>query len=336
MDQDSTGSKDSATLGFVVIGRNEGERLVACLQSVLPSGAPVVYVDSGSTDGSVERARALGAQVVTLALDVPFTAARARNTGFRRLTEIAPNVRFVQFVDGDCVVADGWVAAAVSFLAVNPDVAIVCGRRKERYPERSIYNRLCDIEWDTPIGDTEACGGDFLARAEKFRSVGGFNDVVIAGEEPELCHRLRRSGSRIHRLDQLMTHHDAAIMRLGQWATRTKRAGYAYACRAFLHWGDGTQYCIRENVRIVSWALLLPAIIVVLGATLSWWFLLLLAAYPAQFARTLLRMQRSPHGDSAAAYCLFVLLGKWPELAGQTLFVSRLLRGRRQVIIEYK
>ena len=78
------------------------------------------------------------------------------------------------------------------------------------HPEASVYNRLCDFEWDTPVGDAEACGGDFLARAAAFGSVGGFDERMIAGEEPELCYRLRRGGWRIHRADHAMTLHDAA------------------------------------------------------------------------------------------------------------------------------
>ena len=63
-----TGWKDTAamTLAAVVIGRNEGDRLVRCLTSLKGQAAPVVYVDSGSTDGSVERARDMGAEVVSL------------------------------------------------------------------------------------------------------------------------------------------------------------------------------------------------------------------------------------------------------------------------------
>src|SRR5947207_307333 len=63
----------SATLGVVVIGRNEGDRLRTCLSAVAGRNLPVVYVDSGSTDGSVATARGLGADVVALDLTTPFT-----------------------------------------------------------------------------------------------------------------------------------------------------------------------------------------------------------------------------------------------------------------------
>src|SRR5207253_10942968 len=115
-----------------------------CLQSVVGCG-PLVYVDSGSSDGSVAAARAIGAAVVELDMNIPFTAARARNEGFAQLMKIAPASEFVQFVDGDCEIVPGWLERAVATLAGEQRLAVVAGRRRERHPEASAYNRLCDI-----------------------------------------------------------------------------------------------------------------------------------------------------------------------------------------------
>ncbi|MBC7172600.1 MAG: glycosyltransferase family 2 protein, partial [Polyangiaceae bacterium] len=197
----------SSDVGCVVIGRNEGPRLDRCLRSLLDHTAHVIYVDSGSTDGSVALAERLGADVVELDLSRPFTAARARNAGFDALRERWTEVAFVQFVDGDCEVVRGWLDAARKRLEERPELAVVCGRRRERHPEASIYNRLCDMEWDTPVGDALACGGDAMMRVEAFEKAGGFNPDVIAGEEPELCLRLRMLGYRIERIAHDMTLH---------------------------------------------------------------------------------------------------------------------------------
>ena len=199
-------------IAAVAIGRNEGERLRRCLASMQGRVGRIVYVDSGSTDGSLDAAAAAGAQVVSLDLALPFTAARARNEGFALLGHEAP--AYVQFVDGDCELQPGWLETASAFLDNHPDVAAVCGRRRERHPGQSLYNRLIDCEWDTPVGETRACGGDVLMRRDAFRAVGGFDPALIAGEEPELCVRLRAAGWRIWRLDAEMTLHDAAITRL--------------------------------------------------------------------------------------------------------------------------
>ena len=92
-------SEIEAEVAAVVIGRNEGARLVASLASLGGVGR-VVYVDSGSTDNSLQAARVHGAQVVALDMSRPFTAARARNAGTAALDDPAP--AFVQFLDGDC------------------------------------------------------------------------------------------------------------------------------------------------------------------------------------------------------------------------------------------
>ena len=156
-----------------------------------------VYVDSSSTDRRVAEAERRGDHVFQLDLTRPFTAGRARNEGFAALKA----VEFVQFIDGDCELAPTWLERARSFLDERPDVAVVCGRRQERDPQASVYNQLCDLEWNTPIGEAEACGGDALMRAAPFAALGGFSDYLIAGEEPELCHRLRAEGWKIWRLD---------------------------------------------------------------------------------------------------------------------------------------
>ncbi|WP_242729061.1 glycosyltransferase family A protein [Microcoleus vaginatus] len=96
-------------IGLVASGRNEGQRLRPCLVSATDKVARVVYVDSGSTDGSLELARSIGADTVELDLSILFTPARARYEGFARLLELAPAIEFVQFVDGDCELVDGWV-----------------------------------------------------------------------------------------------------------------------------------------------------------------------------------------------------------------------------------
>jgi GT2 family glycosyltransferase len=220
----------------------------------------VVYVDSGSTDGSAEWASSHGASVVELDMNTPFTAARARNAGFERLSELATGLELVQFVDGDCEVAPGWLERAAAALRSNPCRAVVCGRRRERFPERSVYNQLCDMEWDTPVGPTESCGGDAMMRASAFREVGGFRPDLIAGEEPELCFRLRRAGWTVERLDAEMTRHDADMTRFREWWRRAVRSGHAYAERYALHGAPPERAWLRNNVSIFASGFAAPAL----------------------------------------------------------------------------
>ena len=168
-------------IGFVAIGRNEGERLKRCLRSLRQESDSVVYVDSGSTDGSVEFAKSIAVEVLALDTSATFTMSRARNAGWKLLVEKWPTLEFIQLVDGDCELIEGWVPAATAFLAANPQVAAVCGRRRERFPEKSIFNRLCETEWNTPVGEAKACGGDSLMRRSALEEVAGYNEDLIAG-----------------------------------------------------------------------------------------------------------------------------------------------------------
>ena len=308
----------------VVIGRNEGARLLACLRSLQGQVREVIYVDSGSTDGSAEAAAGLGARVVQLDLTQPFTAARARNAG---LAEVDEDAEFVQFVDGDCTVDATWVGAGVEFLRQTPNCAVVCGRRREAHPEHSIYNRLCDLEWDTPIGPANACGGDALMRRAALEQVGGYRDDLIAGEEPELCVRLRQTGWSIHRLDAEMTLHDAQMLRFSQWWRRSRRAGYAFAEGAHLHGAPPERHWVRETRRALAWGMMLPIMLFLL-TLLRPTGVLLLTLYPAQVARLSRRM-----GWDAA---LFTTLGKFPEALGVLEFHLLRLQRKRRGLIEYR
>ncbi|NMG07236.1 glycosyltransferase family A protein [Brasilonema sp. UFV-L1] len=327
------------SIGVVVIGRNEGNRLKACLLSVIAEGRTVVYVDSGSTDGSVELARSLGVHVIELDLSIPFTAARARNTGFEHLLQIQPELEFVQFVDGDCRVVEGWLEAAVHELMTQPDVVVVCGRRREEFPENSIYNRLCDVEWNTPVGEAKACGGDSMMRVSSFKKVGGFNPTLIAGEEPELCVRLRQAGGKILRIDAQMTLHDAQITRFGQWWKREIRNGHAYAEGAWLHGRSPERHWVKESLRSWFWGFLLPLLTVAtLLPTRGISLFLLLIAYTFLVYRVY-RMTRFKgfQKKDAIFYGLFCgVLEKYPKLLGQIQFhINRLLK-RQRTLVEYK
>ncbi|MDP1699402.1 MAG: glycosyltransferase [Aestuariivirga sp.] len=319
--------------GVVVIGRNEGERLVACLRSLRSSQYPIVYADSGSTDGSVERAASMGAEVTILDRASPFTAARARNAGLARLNELWPNLQYIQFVDGDCVVVGDWLDAASSFLDKHDDVAVVCGRRREKNPQSTIYNWLCDMEWDTPVGQSKACGGDALMRAAALEETSGFNPTLIAGEEPELCLRLREKGWKVWRLPVDMTLHDANIQHFGQWWKRTRRGGFAYAAVSTLHANSEKRIWHFELQRAIFWGAAFPIAVIALGFFNIAVFGLFLA-YPLQIARIAVR--RDATNVMSWKFALFMTIAKFAEAAGALqFFASKMLR-RRTVLIEYK
>lgn len=316
------------TIGVVIIGRNEGVRLIRCLASITGQADIVVYVDSGSSDGSQAAATEAGADVIALDMDVPFTAARARNEGFAHLTKKDAALEYVQFIDGDCALNSDWIALAQEYLDKTPRAAVACGRRREIQPTASIYNQLIDQEWDTPIGETDACGGDALMRVTAFQDVTGFNPDLIAGEEPELCVRLRADGWSIQRLDAEMTLHDAAITKLSQWWKRNRRAGHAYGEGAAMHGRPPEKHGVRETRSALIWGIGIP-LIALLGSLFSAWALGLLLAWPAQVIRIGVR-----DGDFTRAF--FLTLGKLPEAQGILGYYFDRWRGKRAGLIEYK
>jgi glycosyltransferase involved in cell wall biosynthesis len=324
---------ESAPYGAIVIGRNEGERLKQCLMSV-PASQLTVYVDSGSTDGSIEWARDHGADVIQLDTSAGFTAARARNAGFAQLRKLAPQFEYVQFVDGDCELRPAWPRHAIEFLNAHKEVCAVFGRRRERYPNRSVYNWLCDREWDVPVGNVKSCGGDVMMRVSALAAAGGYRDDLIAGEEPELCVRLRKSGWHIWRIGQEMTLHDAAITRLGQWWLRMVRSGHAFAQVSHLHGTPPEQFWVWESRRAWVWGVLFPLASVAAMLWFGWPAAVVLLIYPLQLLRRMARLPGSLRSRWQLAF--FELLGRFPESLGQMKFLRDRLIGSRGGIIEYK
>jgi hypothetical protein len=330
-------------VGLVVIGRNEGERLARCLTSVRDV-AKRVYVDSGSTDGSLALARDEGVAVVELAAPPPFTAARARNSGLGRLLADDPDLEFVQMVDGDCQVQPGWIAAALAALFAEPDLALVFGRRRERFPERTIYNALCDDEWNAPVGESPGCGGDALFRVAALRQVDFYNPAMIAGEDTELSMRLRKAGWRLRRIDAEMTLHDAAITRFGQWWRRTQRSGHAFGEMAHLHPDARDPNWPRSVRSILIWGGVMPTMLmlaILLAVTVDpqWWIAaaLLIAPWPVRMAQLAQRQRRRGLSAKVArASGTLLMLGKLPQLLGLIGFHFDRLSGRASRLIEYK
>lgn len=338
-----------APLGAVAIARNEGERLQRCLRSLAGRADRVVYVDSGSTDDSVAFARSLGVDVVELDLSRPFSMARARNAGIARLRERLPGASLVQLVDGDCEVADGWIETARAWLDAHPHTVAACGRRRERRPEASVYNRLCDLEWNTPVGRAASCGGDALMRLDALAAAGGYNEALIAGEEPELCLRLRRAGGHIDRIDAEMTRHDAAILTFAAWWKRTLRGGYGAMdvytrLRGTLPAREIPFHHLTTSA--ISWTdrwMVALALCTALGSLLAGWPGALAGAgagaglYPLQAARIARGVRaRASSWRHALEYGAFTMIGKWAQRAGQRRYRRDVNAGRVITLIEYK
>lgn len=329
---------DSLTgLAVVVIGRNERSRLAACLRSVIALNVPVVYVDSGSTDGSDGIAHDMGVDVARLEADAqPLSAARARNAGARYLRDRFPSIEYIQFVDGDCELARGWPAVALDQLRNRSTLGVCCGVRQEKDPDASIYNLLCDLEWRGPFVDAAACGGDMMVRVEYFDKLGGFDGDLIAGEEPDLCFRMRSSGWSCSRLPIAMTTHDAGMYEFRQWWTRAVRSGHAFAEVSHRHATNG--FWVRERYSILFWAVVVPGTTAFLALLVHPGFAVLIAAYPVQLYRIYRKLRMAnTNSRSALLYSCYCILGKFPQMLGVLSYYYNVhIANRRTRLIEYK
>jgi cellulose synthase/poly-beta-1,6-N-acetylglucosamine synthase-like glycosyltransferase len=323
-------------LSIVIIGRNEGERLERCILTAQAiegwTPSEILYVDSGSTDGSLDLAARLGATVLPLSPGT-FTAARARNLGWRQATG-----ELILFLDGDTILNADFPVAALAELQKSATNAAAWGHRREICPCLSIYVRVLDLDWVYAPGETQFFGGDVLVRRAALESVDGFDESLIAGEEPEMCRRMRNLGWRIQHIDQPMTLHDLAITRFPQYWRRSQRAGYAFAAvSARFHatpdpfWSEDAR---RNRLRGLFW-LLTPVLALALSLVLAtpWplaaWVLLLFAVA----IRTALQNQWK-----GAPWTTLLLYGFHSHLQQIPIFFGQLQfsLNRNQALMEYK
>lgn len=329
----------TATVGIVVIGRNESQRLSSSLQSMQSSKCPLIYVDSGSTDHSVTIAEPLVDAVLELDPARPFSAARARNEGFERLTALFPTLELIQFVDGDCVLSEGWLEAAKQSMLDDTKRAVIIGHLQECNPDISIYNRLCALEWKSPAGDLKnfgALGGIFMVRVDVFRELGGFNASVIAGEDSEFGVRLSLAGYKVTKIDHDMAIHDANMTTFSQWWTRAVRAGHAIGQRAHLNGKSSVKDCVQERKSTLFWGIAIPLLAFLLLIPTRGASILMLLAYLALALKVyLFRRKQNENANDAIIYAKFIVLAKFANGLGLLKFYFNRFKQRYE-IIEYK
>jgi len=312
------------TVSVVIIGRNEGVRLVRCFDSI-PGGHEVIYVDSSSTDSSVATAAARGALVIALNTDHP-TAAKARNAGWK-----AAQGEWVLFLDGDTLLHPEFVPVATQ--AASKSNAAVWGHRREIFPNVNVFHRVLDLDWVYAPGLTDFCGGDALMRRSALEAVGGFDENLIAGEEPELCARLREHGYTILHIDAPMTSHDMAITRWSQYWRRATRAGYAYAQMSRKTRNNAVRLWSAEARGNATRALALLTL-AALALPVPQFGLPILAALAL---RSAWRARWKTHDRrSLLCYGVHSHLQQIPIFAGQISFWFDVAQNRRRGLIEYK
>jgi glycosyltransferase involved in cell wall biosynthesis len=327
------------TVSVVIIGRNEGLRLERCIASVKQADWGAVshdiwYVDSRSTDDSLACAKQQGANTLVLPAG-PMCAAKARNLGWQTATG-----EFILFLDGDTELHPDFVSRALLALQ-DFKLCAAWGHRRESNPQQSMYTKVLDLDWIYPAGITPYFGGDVLVRRLALAQVGGFDATLNAGEEPEMCARLRAKGWKILHIDAPMTRHDLAVRTFSAYVRRCYRSGIAYAevTHRMQALGDALwQYEARRDlvhgllyvVAPLLWALAL-ALHPAAGLSLT-------ALGMAVLLRSAWRCRARADGNLLLSlqYALHSHVQKVPAFFGQVAWKLAHARKRRLALVDYK
>lgn len=197
-------------ISFIIIGKNEGWRLQKCLQSIsyvveqdAIANYEIIYVDSQSTDNSIELAKQYGAKAFLITGEC--NAAIARNIGAK---EAVGDILF--FIDGDMELFPDFL----------PQVLTKDGQLE--YPFISgIFNDIVyDLDWnylDTSRrhklqeGDADSVetttGGLFLITHSLWDKVGGMDTRFKRSQDYDLGLRLNKINYPLHRKATLLANH---------------------------------------------------------------------------------------------------------------------------------
>ncbi|MDB4634321.1 glycosyltransferase [Rubripirellula sp.] len=260
MDTNHNNEKPEVTA--VIIGRNEEEYIAMAIKSVLKvgtrlGGVEVIFVDSASTDQSIEVAAEFPIRILQLKPDWPLCVAAGRYTGVRHAKG-----KHILFLDGDSEVGEQWLVEATEFLNANPLYGGVAGVLNERYVDESgecIGGKENVRDQDLTVYKTEkkSLGGIALFRSEAIDQVGSVNPHLPTAEDHELCLRLRVRGFKLATIPGVMatkytedrnTLHE--IMR----RSRTRMYDYGAVVRYCAGYGQAWRFCRDAIPYVVSFA----------------------------------------------------------------------------------
>lgn len=255
----ASSTEQAPVIGVVVVGTDPGDTPEAAIRSA-GEGRPVVFVAPSDSSQAAAIARRAGAAVVELDGLSTATGGRARNAGYRQLKTLAPDLGFVQFIPAGSALHPDWLTSAAHFMARRPEVSVIEGATKERYPRPSKFAAFGSGEAFL-AGEAQASGPMMLVRVEGFEAAGGFRNDLKTGETEDLCLRLRRRGRHIWRLDAPMAVREIQPSNISGWWSSAVRRGFGFAYSAALHGRAPERFRAPETARAVIWGGLYPAFV---------------------------------------------------------------------------
>lgn len=175
------------TVAVVVPARNESAFIDKCLAALIAQSYPsnllsVTVVDNESIDDTHAIATARGIRVVSIG---NVLVGEVRNFGAR-----LSHSDVIAFVDADCVVGCDWVRAAVDALR-DPVVGAVGGDCLSNSAGTWVETAWKDTSPSQAARVSALPGASMAFRRTTFESVGGFNGNLSAGEDDDICARVR-------------------------------------------------------------------------------------------------------------------------------------------------
>lgn len=214
-------------VSVVVIGRNEEKHLEACFRSIFNMNYPhnkleIIYVDTDSRDKSVDIAKQFNVKIAEEQSDFP-SPGLARNRGIREA-----QYEIIHFIDGDMTVDRNYLKNAIPTLQKN-NIACVIGDISERYSDRSFLAKVLNYPWrkrKKGIVDAPGAGGTFLKSI--LQEIGGYNPLILKGQETELGFRIRQKGYQIYKIENKMGTHDYGINNIHSLMKHSYTMGKSY------------------------------------------------------------------------------------------------------------
>jgi GT2 family glycosyltransferase len=310
-------------VGIVVIGRNEGERLRHCLLTLVNTHHVLLYIDSASDDGSLEMARQM--KVNAFSISSPhLSAALARNEGAKHLFKLAPDLCYIQFVDGDTILSSEWLQKGEQILDEKSDVAVTCGDLNEKDENFSFYKIISGIEWKQQRGEVACCGGNCMVRASVFFQLGGFNISIPAGEDSEFCYRVRKQGWKVFHSADKMGEHESSVNSFWDYWKRCKRTGYAYQQISLMYKNSSEKLFIKDNLSNWIYGGIIPIGILVLIPFTHAWSLWVLCIYPLLAVKIFIQEKKKLTAKQAFVYSLGCIVSKFPGFIGACSYLLKL------------
>lgn len=284
---------DRPLISFVIIGLNVERFIRGCVTSIYAqtlynSDWEIIYVDSSSSDKTLELVREFNNITIVHLDDEKPNAAKARNAGWK-----IAKYNWVHFLDADSYLKPDWIG---SIHREMQGKQILSGGLVEREPHKNYFHEMADLDWQQSLGNisgntaakSKSFGGNVMIKKEILLETGGFNEDLFAGEDSDLSYRIREKGYSIYFFPKIMASHDIQTGNMKSYTKRIFRTGIVYTSLAVKYMGKKEKLFLKEVVRLSANSIFLISGILVLGLTEFTFTGLLLTAIPLKiFARNI-------------------------------------------------